>query len=120
MARGTVKVTWRGPQFRRAIEGEIGRRMKSLGSAMLDQLRQNIGVPTATAGPSTPGEFPHADTQELLNSTFVNVHGLFMQIGARAPHAAYVEETRPFLSRTLHEMEPEIRRRLTRKMSRNP
>jgi hypothetical protein len=74
------------------------------------RLRQNISHPGPPA--SMPGEFPHQATGELHDSIRVegNRSDLSLSIIIDADHALAVEKKRPFISRTLLEEIPTMRR----------
>ena len=94
----------------RSVERQAMKRLERAGHAVAAQVRDNI----STAGPphSLPGDYPHTISGELRDNIFIDVdrRGMTVTIGARAEHAEHVERIRPFLSRTLAEMGPEVRR----------
>jgi hypothetical protein len=93
-------------QFARKI---LHPRMASLGRELVSRVRDNIGTPTAAAGPSRPGEFPHRDSGDLYRSVSYRLDGDTVTISANAPHAEIVEIERPYLRRTIYENQDLIR-----------
>lgn len=96
-------------------------RVEAAGDALLVQVRLNIGI----QGPphSRPGEFPRRITGYMARAVSVDVDEqnlsakVYVDLN-RLQHDfpyPYLHERgdRPFLSRTLREMRPKIRRKLT-------
>lgn len=77
------------------------------------QLRRNISTPGPE--PSRPGEYPHKQSGELARSIKVKRRNQFrVDVVVEAPHAAYVEASRPFVSRTVAEMRASVEREIRR------
>lgn len=56
------------------------------------QIKRNISTPTRSSGPSSPGEFPHADTGLLRNSiTWKMVGELSAVVGSKLNYAIWLE-----------------------------
>lgn len=107
--------------FPKAVEREARAKMVPLLRVAVEMVRarvvENISVPTRTAGPSVPGEFPHADTGKLRQSIFgdVNAAALTGIVGTPLTYGRYHEmHERPFLTTSLYEMQPAIRRLMKR------
>lgn len=126
MARAKVEYTG-GPVFRK-MERELTKRLKRVGEMVASQVRKNISTSTRANGPSSPGEFPHADTGFLRKSVSHRLasdggrHEQAVLIGSTVEYSRYLEEgtshmaARPFLVRTVREMEADIKRVLTAPM----
>jgi hypothetical protein len=98
---------WYGPQFLRVIQKEVDRRLHRTGQEVVSKIKRNISTPTAGAGPSRPGGYPHADTHKLLEGVGYSVSGNTLTIYSMAPHTMHLEvgtvymAPRPFLRRTV-------------------
>jgi hypothetical protein len=107
-ARVTMK--WYGDRCERGIRTALENRLAAVGEFLADEIQGNI----STQGPpaSVPGEFPHKDTGELFSSIYsvINRRALTVRVVATAPHAKYVEASRPFIRRTLFESRAAMRR----------
>lgn len=109
-----TRVEWRGNDwYARFRKSRLVPLLRETAEMVETQLILNIGTP----GPphSTPGQYPRTITGELQESagSEVDESRLTATVYADAPHAPYVEDMRPFLSRTLREMKPAIRAKLT-------
>lgn len=120
---GKFRLTMRTKEFskhaRNVMEGRIEEAAEMVALKVVENITE---FETAEVGPSEPGEFPHADTHELAESVHPEVDGMTGRVVADAPHALFVEygtrnmEERPYLRRTLAEMEPELRRHFGQRM----
>lgn len=120
-----ARIVWQPEKLVKRVKAVMEQRLKEAGPAVANQVKQNLSVPTATAGPSSPGDFPHAETGNLRDSVFWKIvsdrKGLAMFVGASAKdgsgfdYAMYHEfvSGRSYLRRTLAEMWPGLQRRLT-------
>ncbi len=99
-----AKVKWN----QQAVEGifdEIEQRLDVAAEHLRGAIVRNISTPTSVAGPSKPGEMPHADTGRLRQSIAVSeVPGdpLVRRIGTDVLHGV-IHETgdRPFIRPTV-------------------
>lgn len=102
MASG-VRIKWYGKQ----VEAEAARRLhaKLLQTAELVRAEavKSISVSTTSAGPSSPGDPPHADTGKLRQSLMVVPQGDSVIVGTPLKYGLYLElgtsrmAARPFL-----------------------
>jgi hypothetical protein len=110
----TVKVQWYGENVIRSVKTNMSIRLHNAGEALAYKIRDNLSV----SGPpsSLPGEFPHKDTGELMESIEVRLgrKEFSIRVVAGTPYSKYVEESRPFMRRTLREMKSTIRSILLR------
>lgn len=119
-----VKVVWFGDRVARGLGTEFIRRLKIVGSMLERSAKKDLSIPGRSVGPSSPGEFPHAQTGDLRKSIFNEVqerrkvvilgttmrHGLYLEVGTK--HM----DSRPFLRMTVANNRREIIRILTAKM----
>ncbi len=68
---GGVKFVWRGDAVTKGIRSEMVRRVSKSAVMLQRQIVKNISTPSRSAGPSRPGEFPHAGLGGLRKSIFV-------------------------------------------------
>lgn len=120
-----TKIVWRPEKVIAHVRQAMEQRLRELGPEVQARVKANVSVPTATAGPSSPGDFPHAETFNLRDSIWWKVvserKGAALFVGADAKDASgfdyglFHEFTsgRSYLRRTLAEMGAEINRRLT-------
>lgn len=103
--------------YKKKLRRAMTSRLRMVGRSVVSTVRKNISVDGKSFGPSRPGEYPHRQTGELMRSVESQVSGsdqaVSVFIRATAPHAETVEEKRPFMRRTIAEMEHEIYRQLT-------
>ena len=89
---------------------DIDGRLEKAGQEVVAQMRQNISKPTATLGPSRPGEFPHKDTADLSRKLSSHASGGELTIVSGSEHSLAMElgthdtAARPFFMRTLRAM----------------
>jgi hypothetical protein len=94
------------PQVQDRINRRARQNARNTGEQVLDDVRDNI---TQSHSPpaSRPGQFPHTATGDLAKSGKVEQlnegTGAWVAVVFGAGYAAYVEESRPFLSRTLRQ-----------------
>jgi len=113
---------WQADKALGDVKAKMRLRMSLVGEMVASKIRENISDPTRTAGPSLPGAFPHADTGRLRNSIeyAVDDDGLSVRVGTNVEYGGYLElgtdkmEARPFLEKTIYDMEPAIRKALKR------
>lgn len=122
----TVRFTWNRRNFKKLLEDSLDGRMENLGRYLVRKVRQNISIPTATYGPSSPGEFPHLDSGDLKKSIFYDVRPTGKSVwkigykekrlivGTDLRYGLYHEYQtgRSFLRRTFNEELPFLRRTL--------
>ena len=112
MAKGVrVKLKWHGAKVKKDLQKEEIKRLKMVGAFLEGKVKKNISIPTRSAGPSTGGEMPHADTGHLRKSIFHDVdekrktvivgtpvkYGLFLEVGTSKMAA------RPYLRATVNQ-----------------
>lgn len=116
----TVRFVWHPRRFKKVLENSLDKRMAQMGRYLVRKVRENISTPTATYGPSRPGEFPHLVTGRLKESIFYRVEptGRHVSkigykekrviIGTDLKYGLYHEYTtgRSFLRRTFAEEAP--------------
>lgn len=113
------RMRWYGPKIIKEVEGEVQRRLKLAAEAVTAQAKRNVSIPTSTAGPSQPGEFPHADTGRLRQSIMWEIVSKHVaRVGTPLKYGLYLEflMNRSYLRRTLIEMRPILKRIFTAKM----
>ena len=105
---------WYGDEYLADVEAGLFVRVGQAAEALADVVRFNIGEPGTPDDPSEEGEYPHRVTGELQRSIVVRPYDKLTYIvgsdSSIADYGAYVEESRPFLMRTLHEESQNIRR----------
>jgi hypothetical protein len=114
------RVKWYGGKVRKELSDEMNRRLRLVGERLASKVRRNISTSTRSAGPSAPGEFPHADTGNLRKSIVYDHRPEFneVDVGSAVEYAEYLEHNmhREFLTRTLEEELPMIKSILTKPM----
>jgi len=97
----------------RKVKDRAADQLDAAARFLRDKVQDNISL----EGPphSTPGEFPRYISGELQASLQYDVDrdAMTARVFATAPHAAIVEEMRPYLSRTLEENREEVTAILT-------
>jgi len=114
-----VQVRWLGKQVTDKLEAEFDRRIQTLCEELRGRIVKNISVPTATNGPSRPGEFPHADTGRLRQTIFWKKVGKLRYVLGTPLYYGMLHEFktgRSFLRRTTIENQALIRRILVSKV----
>ncbi len=120
----SVRIEWFGKSVIRTIESEMTRRIGRVIVIVQRAVVTNISIPVhILIGPrggrivfrSKPGEFPRADTTDLMRSIFTHQSRMTGYIATPQIYGKYLEKDldRSFLVRTLHEERPTIRRILT-------
>jgi hypothetical protein len=110
-----VTIAWFGAKILQEFKMEMKRRAMRAARTLANQLADNIDTPGPQA--SAPGEFPHAQTRELLYS--INVHDdgeMGASVSVDAEHARFVEKSRPFFDRTIRDCERRIEKILSAPM----
>jgi len=115
MASG-VRMKWYGP----AVVAEADRRARAkllqAGELVRAEAVKSISVPTSSAGPSDPGDPPHADTGKLRQSIMVRVDGDSVIVGSPLKYSLWLElgtsrmAARPFLAPAVYRMMGAIKR----------
>jgi hypothetical protein len=67
------RLLWLGDNLEAAVRAEYVKRLWECGTVIQNDLKRKLSTPTRSAGPSKPGEYPHADTGALRNSIFTDV-----------------------------------------------
>jgi hypothetical protein len=90
---GSATLTWRGDELADAVRAEMVRRLELAGAMVQAQVQRNVSTSARTGGPSSPGEYPHADTGRLRNSIFYEVDeaALLVIIGTPLKYGLYLE-----------------------------
>lgn len=104
-------LTWKADELQKKIERQLVRNLYRTCATMANDVKMNISVPTDTAGPSKPGEFPHADTGTLRNSIMYDVDEEHLSgiVGTPLLYGFFLEfetvsiKDRSFLRRTFYE-----------------
>lgn len=107
------KITIRPEVALKMARTEMRKRVAKAAEYLVSKIKQNLSIPTRTAGPSQPGEFPHADTGRLRNDIYWRfVDDVIAQAGSNLDYALRLEYEmdRSFLRRTLWEEWPTLRR----------
>lgn len=117
-----AKIKWHGQQFIKGLESEMERRMDLAAEVVASQMRRNVSE-SGVEAPSLPGELPHAVTGKLRQScTWERQGALTRRVGASVMYAVYLEHgtsrmaPRPFVYRTVLEMQDAIKKIMTRKL----
>ena len=124
MARASSRVIWLGSKVTNAIHNKLTRRLGVVGEIVASYARESISTPTRTAGPSLPGEPPHADTGTLRKSVEwkVDEKNLTVEVGSNIPYALMLEQgtanmaARPFLVPSVENTRALWKRVLTKPM----
>lgn len=105
-----VHLVWFGRRFEKEVKADCAARLRVVGAAIASRIQANIGKQYPPA--SRPGQYPAKRTGQLQRSivSIVDPNAPAVHIYATAPHAHPVEKIRPFMHRSLREMEPEIGR----------
>lgn len=105
----SVSMKWYGDSVTREIREDLKVRLVAAGDYLVAQVQANIAEP----GPphSAPGDFPHKVSGELSESVSAKFdrRSMSVTVTASAEHAPFVEDSRPFLRRTLRESRSAIR-----------
>jgi len=120
MARRIRMVTYL-KQFELEMRAEMLKRMDAIGQEVSGQVKQNLSIPTATAGPSVPGEIPHlvsgllresiysetTQAPESISTSTIIATDVKAPEDGRFPYGWYLELSngdRPFLRPTVFNM----------------
>jgi HK97 gp10 family phage protein len=112
----SVKLTYHGDAILAGLEQVLNKRLHKVGVLVSGEIRRNIGDSTRANGPSGPGGFPHADTGTLRKSIsfVVDRQAHEVRIGTPVIYGRFLEdgtghmEPRPFLRRTVRDLESRI------------
>lgn len=119
-----ARIVWQPEKLVQRVRQTMEQRLREIGPEVQAQVQRNLSVPTAMAGPSDPGEYPHGVTFNLRESVYWKIVSdrkrLAMFVGASAKsadgfdYATYHEYVsgRSYLRRTLAEMWPTLQRQL--------
>lgn len=109
-----VEIEWRGEHCARGMLEAATDGVNAGGEMLAQKIRDNI----STQGPpaSTPGAFPHMASGDLQQSVraIVDRRRRRCHVVATAPHAAAVENARPFIRRTYLESKSAMRETVLR------
>ena len=114
LKEGGTRFVWHGPAVIKQVQLTATKKLKLAAEATANQVKRNISIGRPA---SKPNEFPHVDTGRLRQSIFWTMrgsttaivgtpvkYGLYLEVGTR--HMA----PRPYLRRTLSEMQGKIER----------
>jgi hypothetical protein len=115
-----MKMNWYGPKVSTALHGRLGTNVERAGEIIEDHAKYLI----STQGPprSRPGQPPHIDTSELIQSVdhATDFANLVTHVGSDVPHAYWTEvgtvnmAPRPWLRRACIEKADEVAKELGR------
>lgn len=120
-----AKITWTPKNVTQPVADVMEQRLRTLGPIVQAQAQFNVSIPTAMAGPSRPGEYPHLETGKLHDEMYWRLDrdrkGLVLFVGTNAigpdgfDYGLFHEYTsgRSFLRRTLGQMWQGIRKQLS-------
>lgn len=129
--RFAVRLIWLGQQFEQGFNMTIQARLRLAAQLVRDKTVINLGVPVRKyrsprtgrtvvdpASRSDEGEFPRADTTRLMKDIYyeMDTRGMRAIVGTTLDYGLLLETVmnRPFLVRTLNEMQGAVRNILTR------
>lgn len=109
---GGGRIIWRKKELLADVEKKFSDRLAIAAEMVKTQVQKNISVSTREAGPSEPGDYPHADTGRLRNSIFWTFVGkMAVIVGTPLEYGLKLEYSgRSFLRRTLNEMASKVAR----------
>src|SRR5436305_13868289 len=86
-------INWKTTEWLAKVTAENERRLRQTAEEVRQQCRHNLSTPTAGAGPSAPGDFPHTDTGRLRDSVFAIVDPLRLEatIGTDLQYGPFLE-----------------------------
>lgn len=120
-----VRVEWFGQRVWQTVDRSMHNRMRKVGAHVANKIRKNISVRVVKLGGgrkirSLPGEYPRQETGRLKQSINWTIRetptGKELRVWAARPYTEFLElgtrkmSPRPFLSRTVREEMPTIRR----------
>jgi hypothetical protein len=125
-----VRIEWFVDQVANKVAMSMRQRVALVTQMLKDRVVRNISTPVikgtgprggrVVTGRSSPGEFPHAETTQLLKTIFQDVREtrpgvIDGYVGTPLDYGLILETKmdRSFLVRTLNEMKPTIQRILT-------
>ena len=108
-----------------AVEAEMKKRIAMAAEVVKSQVVKNLSTPTRSAGPSKPGEFPHADTgmgRRSIYWAWKTGAKLVAKVGTPLDYMLRheVDTGRSFLRRTLFEMMGKVKAILTKPLNNSP
>jgi HK97 gp10 family phage protein len=110
------QLIWFPEKVQKALKQAIYEKLQIVGEMMRAAIVRNISIPTRSAGPSKPGEYPHADTGRLKQDIFYKVDkdSMTVAVGTKLDYGYWLETgtrymaARPFLRTTLSQMKGQI------------
>lgn len=111
-------IRWHGgsQKITGALEAEVRKRVALAAESLKGQVQKNLSVSARSAGPSKPGEFPHADTGRLRQNVFWGwLTKTSAKVGTNLWYGLHheMDTGRSYLRRTLFEMQNKIKQILT-------
>lgn len=103
MAKPAGELVWYHTAVSKELDAGIEVRLRLAAEYLKNKVVENISIPTREAGPSKPGQFPHADTGRLKQSIHVgDVDRLAFFVGTNVEYGVEHETgERPFLRPTM-------------------
>lgn len=120
MAGQGGKIKWFGDKLSKHVKTQYVKKLHLMSEYVRTRTVLNISIPTATYGPSKPGEYPHADTGRMRNDVFrnVNANELYAIVATSLDYGKKHEifTGRSWLRRTLKEQIGAIRKIALKKL----
>lgn len=85
-------LAWYGDELREHVRKQYVKRIYEAAEAVRQRVQQNISV-SAASGPSAPGDYPRADSMNLMRSIAAEVDEtrLWFRVGSALKYALYLE-----------------------------
>jgi len=86
-------LAWYGDELREHVRRQYVKRIYEAAEAVRQATQRNLSVPGGPAGPSAPGNYPRADTMNLMRSiaSEVDENRLWFRVGSALKYALWLE-----------------------------